>query len=451
MKIYLHIGVPKTGSTAIQAHLALNKRWLSERSIIIPETGHSEGYGHVLLFEDNSGELLAKLTAELAPYKDKPEHTAILSFEGLNTFKEDQLEVIKNSLSGHKIIILAYLREQTEVIQSGYFQAVKQRPQKRLISDFESNDHLINLPHIDYQTIFGRYGSVFGKDSIKARIYRRELLKDKNIVLDFLDFIRVTDYTDFILAKTEQNISLDLGSVQVMNIIDSLSIDANKREQLISILLCEIVANGPDQKYFLSEARKAGIRQLYQKSNKGVIDAYVDNYDGENFPVQSIEPPNTPSLDLAAKKMAVLNTFSRFTSWDGECISGTDIAQLTPLDGGWSRPEEWGVWSSGEASIIRFRISPNKVSPHYKQLKLSIKGFYFSDNNNTIVTIKGLEKNTLSLVDNELTIPLTSFDSYGCIEIYLEHQNPCSPKELGQGDDSRKIAFAMKELKFIFD
>ena len=130
MNLFVHIGFPKTGSSAIQAHLHLNRDWLLEQGMLFPETGHSPGYGHVLLFEDKTFSLFDELHSELACHQANGIRSAVLSWEGIAQLGPVKLERIAQCLEGHELKVVGYIREQSEVIQSGYFQAAKQRSQK---------------------------------------------------------------------------------------------------------------------------------------------------------------------------------------------------------------------------------------------------------------------------------------------------------------------------------
>ncbi|MEM1152888.1 MAG: hypothetical protein AAGI44_02030, partial [Pseudomonadota bacterium] len=46
MRVYIHIGYPKTGSSAIQSHIFTNRAWFETQGVYIPRTGYASGMGH---------------------------------------------------------------------------------------------------------------------------------------------------------------------------------------------------------------------------------------------------------------------------------------------------------------------------------------------------------------------------------------------------------------------
>jgi hypothetical protein len=444
MKIYIHIGVPKTGSSAIQAHLAINTKWLEQHGYVLPLTGHVDGYGHILLFEDKTDEHLEKLAKELQQLETQGFESAILTFEGLNTFGTKKLANIKAHLDPHTVKVIVYLREQTQVIQSGYCQASKQRSQKRTIRDYLNNDGMLTLARYDYEKLLDRYASIFGVNAITARVYERQNLKQKNIVVDFLEAIDIYGTEDFILSADDQNISLDAGSTYFLNTFDSINSSDNDRDAVVDILLCEILKNGPDSKYFLSEEKVFLIKEHYRVSNQNTLDKYVRMEREILFLNDNPTHLAEDNLEtLAGRKLKLLDKLIKYRSWNGEELSGLALKKVASQTEGWALPERWGVWSKGGRSTIRFRILPTTISPDATSVALCLTGKYFSDNTSTQVSVEDGVFEKLNLEKSEIEIPLNLFDNYGRITIELQHQNPISPKDLSLDNDERKLAYAI--------
>jgi hypothetical protein len=453
MKIILHIGVPKTGTTAIQAHIALNRGWFEAKGVAIPQTGHSAGFGHVLLFEDQSGDLLTQLSHELDQLEKNGFHTAILSWEGLNTFNINQIKNIHHHISKHATVVLAYLREQAEVIQSGYFQAVKQNPQRRTIDSFSNSEKFLSPPHIYYDQILDRFASFFGTDNIRTRVYEKELLVDKNIVVDFLSTLALIPDETFIKANTQQNISLDVGSAYVMNIIDSFISNTEERENIIDLLLTHVTNAGFDEKYFLSTEQVLSVKRNYSESNLNIKSNYPPENltDPEKLFSHKHRAANTlqNAEILGLNKFKMLNDHKHFRSWRGELLKGKSLQKILPIAEGWSTPESWGIWSDCLQSTLKFRILTTKTSPHHTRMLLTIKGKYFSDHHETIIKLPNGEILQNNLSDCVLEIHRDNIDEYGELSINIKHIEPVSPKSMGISEDSRKLAIGITEASYV--
>jgi hypothetical protein len=451
MKILLHIGVPKTGSTAIQVHLELNRGWLSTRGVALPQTGHSEGYGHVLLFEDRTNAHLERLQSELARLEQEGVRLAVLSWEGLNTYTPEQLENVRRHLGGREVEILAYLREQSEVVQSGYLQAIKQRIQRRTLDDFNSQDRLISPPHIDYASLLERYAEVFGCGNITARVYERELLVKGNIVLDFLSIVGAEPDDHFILAPTKQNVSLDVGTAAVLNVMDSLYSNGAEREELVDLMLCHIDADGPDAKYFLEESQVCKIRAHYAASNARVMQEFVDLPPGRQYlfsPEKQTWSGAENPVELGERKFSFLSGLKDYKSWRGSALDSSSLPAIASPVSGWWSPEAEGLWSSGDTSRLRFRICPTMIPVHHGSLSLHLRGQYFADNESSLVDLPGLPEQRIDLCDAALEIPLESFDRYGRIDIRIAHDRPTTPSSLGINNDERELAYFLRSAAY---
>ena len=176
--IILHVGRPKTGTTAIQNFLANNKSKLLQQGVLYPHTGRfsissnnhwalflslSSPKPFVLPFSPDRTMSVAAykrlLQAEVQAYDAK---TVILSCEALflPEFNEDDLINIKSCLDFGKISIFAILRDQASLLESSRAQLVTG------LQRFSGNatDHLeyqFERGVFDYETRLATFEAVF--------------------------------------------------------------------------------------------------------------------------------------------------------------------------------------------------------------------------------------------------------------------------------------------------
>jgi len=408
----------------------------------------------VLLFEDQTTGHLERLARELDELEQGGARLAILSWEGLNTFNRRQLENVRHYLGERPVEVLAYLREQSEVVQSGYLQAIKQRRQKRSLDDFNNCDRIITPRHIDYHKLLQRYAAVFGQDKVRARIYERKLLRGENIVLDFLAAIGAEADDRWILAPNEQNVSLDVGSACVLNVMDVFYSDKVERDNLVDLLLCHINEAGADEKNFLYRENVEKIRQHYAESNALVLRDFVEVKPGRDtlFCLEKTTWISSARLaELGAAKFLFLAGLTDYRSWRGQALRAELLQTVASPVLGWSQPEQHGLWSRGDLSQLRFRICPTMIPIQVTQLSMRFRGDYFADNASSRVVVPGMAEQRLSLADGVLQVPLASFDANGCIDIILKHDKPVTPRSLGMNNDERELAFLLRELSYSLD
>lgn len=121
------------------------------------------------------------------------------------------------------------------------------------------------------------------------------------------------------------------------------------------------------------------------------------------------------------------------------------------LINGWSKyQEDWGVWSEGNRSNLLLPIpkhlDENLISIHlrayinnnsYQTLKISTNGIFIG-----VFYLHSFENNLV-----QFSLPELSKEQ-GYVFIELNYSEPISPKEIGLGDDSRKIAVGLKSIEF---
>ncbi|MEM9669368.1 MAG: hypothetical protein AAF950_10625 [Pseudomonadota bacterium] len=182
MKLLLHIGIPKTGSTSIQGYLAKESDTLEKNSIIYPEAAHAEFGGSRILDAirepETAGrddrESIDRHLAKIAKTHTDPK--VIISSEYLiNIYRHCDLlkEFLDAHFEGAKIIM--YVREPCAFYKSIILQALKAEAVFPAPDKFK-HEYRASIEHIERHF----------PDCLNLRIFNRERLLQGNIVYDFV-------------------------------------------------------------------------------------------------------------------------------------------------------------------------------------------------------------------------------------------------------------------------
>ena len=170
-KLYLHIGLGKTGSSALQSWLSLNAEALAKQGIDYADTVPEIKYGESL---SGNGKLLHEACISLdfveveklitSTYFFSPENkVAIIScelFQGIRPTTVLKIREICES-NGIEIRVIAYVRSAYEVLYSTYIQFVKRSSYTHSFGEKDSDTSLSTL--VDY---LKRYREVYGENLI---------------------------------------------------------------------------------------------------------------------------------------------------------------------------------------------------------------------------------------------------------------------------------------------
>ena len=142
-KIFIHVGMPKTGTTAIQSTLNKNEAMLSQHGVIYPKSGRSSNAAHHHAFflsacsnraairtplpspEHSFSEYAEQMKKEITEAKSSK---AFLSSELLwnsKAFDATSMIRIRDAFSDFDVALIAYLRPDKEHSLSGYQQRIK--------------------------------------------------------------------------------------------------------------------------------------------------------------------------------------------------------------------------------------------------------------------------------------------------------------------------------------
>ena len=307
MRLVLHIGTEKTGSTALQTCLRANRELLEGHGFaqfVMP--GEIERHqlnnrqfaaafapfrirdDYLQDYDLSSEEKLADYRAKVfqafeAFLADLPAHihTVLLSSEHLHSRVNDARHVAK--LGAYlkplfdDIVIIAYLREQSSLCRSYYFTAVRG-------GDPSSFEHfktgcMTYSPYYNYEMFLGFWARAFDQSKLIVRLYNKSDLCGGDIRTDFLSLLSEyaeIDTSHFTFAKQSQNSSFGpvrMAMLKMLNKICPVDPDDRAknyvRPRLLSYLerlpvLDVISENGNDDEiYERFESSNCQLAQVY--------------------------------------------------------------------------------------------------------------------------------------------------------------------------------------------
>lgn len=210
MKLILHIGTEKTGTTSIQSVLNANAEKLFDcgvRVINMFEAGNNEAIPAAFIDTKKNDDyfnvreifsteekakhqssIKEKLAMELAKL---PAHIkcVIISSELFHsrTNTSSEVERVREFFNDYfdEIDIICYLREQSSLCASLYSTAIKTGS----TLDFSKFKNFVNTSngYYNYKVMLENWEQIFGFDAMKVRLFDKSLLKNNDLIEDFME------------------------------------------------------------------------------------------------------------------------------------------------------------------------------------------------------------------------------------------------------------------------
>jgi hypothetical protein len=180
-QLILHIGYPKTGTTALQRFWELNESFLRKNLLLYPMAGriHAAHYGFSYRLGLNGDtkldvppldELIGALRLEM---DESGLDRALVSSE--HFIKMANPEPVRAAFEGFDVKILIYLRRHDHFFESGYGQSVLSSPSPpwdNSIGSFILHQLGAGQFSYDYLAVLRRWAGVFGKSNLIVRAYQ---------------------------------------------------------------------------------------------------------------------------------------------------------------------------------------------------------------------------------------------------------------------------------------
>ena len=302
-ELFIHIGVHKTGSSAIQHFMDNNRELLlNKHKLLYPKMkGDDHWFQHNFLAsglkKGNSSRFNTFLTKE-ATTSDRILLSSE-SFSGTETIPNG-MESIKDSFEHIKII--AYLRRQDLWLESVYRQFVKNK-RFSLTDTFDVwvENYLTDSSELyscDWIELLTKWSKVFGTENIIVRPYEKTQFLGGNIIEDFLSIINIPhNKSDFTENTRIHNKSYNLEATDFLRLMNNSS-DIKKWRSSLNLLF-------PNPYHitgevYLTYEKRLEIMDRFRVSNNKVVETFLPDKKElfkEALPEKKNYPPVFQGLD----------------------------------------------------------------------------------------------------------------------------------------------------------
>lgn len=310
MKIFLHIGNYKTGSTAIQSFLSSRSAEFAEAGFHIPASGSAgnaqHGWAQSLLKRPgarDADELFAEIAAELEAC---PHDTAIVSSEVF--FNGFMVEELLKRLTGHSVTVIAYLRRQDEFASAYYMQLI-QHPNFMESAPPRVEYFVAKSGPSDYLGCLNRWAMAVGQENIVVLPYEKEQM-NQGIISSFLDAVGLAPEAAMRggVAPTV-NVTMQTELIEFLRIANGCGLSKEEHSILLGALRNLSTRAGKSdyltfRNAFSPEERRS-ILAACEEDNRQIAITYLNRGDGQLFydPPPDDDPSWRP-MDLSVPALA---------------------------------------------------------------------------------------------------------------------------------------------------
>jgi hypothetical protein len=294
VRLFLHIGTEKTGTTSVQKFFRANRDALARAGILYPSAPGNQnhtGLAAAALGLKNKGPLRKSLgikdeedvrkhrrnmMKELAAELTAGRYDAtVLSGEHCSSrlIEDEEVSWLKDRLAPFfdRMTIIVYIRRQDDYLLSTYSTSVKSGATAPLGLPREKQIQF----RYDHWDMLSRWARVFGRENIVCRKFERAALKGDDVVDDVLDVCGIALSPDYVRPE-DVNESLDAQSLEFLRLFNRHiprfeDGDVNQTRDNIVALLSRM-SSGP--LVTLPPEELARFMAMFADSNRKVAEEY---------------------------------------------------------------------------------------------------------------------------------------------------------------------------------
>jgi hypothetical protein len=337
--LYVHLGMPKAGSTALQEFLCMNLELLEKNGLFYPNPRSLEQFSHnpqemkghhiVPMYmtgffwayfpkkEGISAEDIFKYIRQ--QIENSAAQKVLLSSEAfwfmLN--RQDVVDSFAGAFSDFNLKVIVYLRRQDDHIQSGYNECIKSSFYTMTVDEF-IEDRFLD-PSNNYYTHLMRWVKAIGKVNIIARVYDKNCLVNGSIFEDLLSGCGLGWIPGLKLPERDANPRMSLNALMFQRLINVLFDEHKIRENFSNFLMqWSVFEDVNSTKAFavqslLNAGQRGRIYDRYSMENKRLAETFLS---AEEKHIFLSEKPETGSVypGLTIEKSSEVVCFIRKTN-----------------------------------------------------------------------------------------------------------------------------------------
>lgn len=278
--VVIHIGTPKTGTTALQRFLYLNSEKMEAAGFLYPkDLCHQEGphYSVTWAIEDNDEKVKRKLVRII---KNTKAHTLVISSENFSAPRYQSPLAVGKTIGFFKdlgfklknIKVFVYLRRQDEYYESIYNERIKNHGVAMKIQQ--------TVAPLDYYYLLGLWSEKVGRRNVIPRVYEKNKFIGGSIFSDFCDGVGYAMDGKEKLPVGDVNKKLSPYEVELFRMINRIPMDLEKRREMNDFIrwaLSDYLTDEERDRSLLSKEEKEELLARYQGTNKLVEELYNIN------------------------------------------------------------------------------------------------------------------------------------------------------------------------------
>lgn len=292
MKLILHIGTHKAGSSAIQHFLSHNRERLREGGFCYPELGNGQAGHHDVawVIRSSAGGKIPKavdqsVLSKLRRQLDRGDcHTAIVSSEEFEfATTPDQLRSIRKQLPAESTKIVVYLRRQDKYLVSEYGQHLKM-PETRYsgsIHDFYMRYDFSG--RFNYLRALTRWANVFGTENLIVRPFEPSQFENGDLFGDVRLAFGLADIALEVPKDLKVNKGLSGPACVLLSHANRHDLDPEAHRALVELLYRHEAALDAMAFDLLSPRNVHDLMAKFEDSNRQVAETYLARADGGLF------------------------------------------------------------------------------------------------------------------------------------------------------------------------
>ena len=243
LKLILHVGTPKTGTTSVQIYLDKKQRKLRSKGILYPNRFHNPSAPKHQWFEKNlasaNTENLVQNFNDILNHVEEHTHTILLSSEGIYNhwwdFSEESKALLCELNTLFDIEIWAWFREPVAFAESFYKQCIR-NPKVDNISCYGQDlsfAEMLDDPwfsqHLDYMGFINDCDILFGKESVSVFEYQHKYQQDTvKTVSELLGLNTPHDN-----PTPRKNNSMNGATAEIFRVLNRYQLSAKEKETLM--------------------------------------------------------------------------------------------------------------------------------------------------------------------------------------------------------------------------